>query len=173
LDNTLRRVGRSRTARDLMAALALAALASAATADIWECVDESGNKRFTNIRAEAKGCKLLNVGPPNTVPGVQPRQKSAPAPKPAAAAPAGFPKVDADTQRERDGDRRRILERELANEEKLLLEARKDLAEQEAIRLGSERNYQRVLDRLEPYRRRVRLHEDNVANLRRELGGLR
>jgi len=39
--------------------------------------------------------------------------------------------------------------------------------------LGSERNYQRVLDRLEPYQRKVKLHEDNIANLRRELAGSR
>jgi hypothetical protein len=39
------------------------------------------------------------------------------------------------------------------------------------MRLGSERNYQRVLDRLEPYQRKVKLHEDNIANLRRELAG--
>ena len=41
----------------------------------------------------------------------------------------------------------------------------------EVQRLGSERNYQRVLERLEPYKKKVKLHEDNVANLRRELAG--
>jgi phage shock protein A len=81
--------------------------------------------------------------------------------------------VDGDTQRSRDAERRRILEQELANEQKLLDEARKELAEQESQRLGSERNYQRMLDRLEPYKKRVKLHEDNVANLRRELASAR
>jgi hypothetical protein len=145
-------------------ALLLALLAPAASAEIWECVDESGNKRFTNIKSEAKGCKLLNVGPPNTVPGVKP-----PPGKTASTSPPGFPKVDADTQRGRDAERRKILEQEFASEEKLLAQARKDLTEQESIRLGSERNYQRVLDRLEPYKKKVKLHEDNVANLKREL----
>lgn len=145
-------------------ALLLALLPPAASAEIWECVDESGNKRFTNIKSEAKGCKLLNVGPPNTVPGV----KSPPG-KTASTSPPGFPKVDADTQRGRDAERRKILDQELASEEKLLAQARKDLTEQESIRLGSERNYQRVLDRLEPYKKKVKLHEDNVANLKREL----
>lgn len=135
-----------------------------AAADIWECVDESGNKRFTNVKAEAKGCKLLNVAPPNTV--------SAPPGKPqgkTAARPPDFPKVDGDTQKLRDNDRRKILDQELANEQKLLDQAKKELAEQESQRLGSERNFQRVLERLEPYKKKVKLHEDNVANLKREL----
>jgi phage shock protein A len=79
--------------------------------------------------------------------------------------------VDGDTQKLRDNDRRKILEQELANEQKLLEQARNELAEQDSMRLGSERNYQRVLDRLEPYKKKVKLHEDNIANLRRELAG--
>lgn len=139
-------------------------IAGTARADIWECVDESGNKRFTNIRSEAKGCRMLHVSPPNTVPATKPQ---------ARATPPGFPRVDGETQKQRDIDRRKILEQELANEQKLLEQARKELAEQDSMRLGSERNYQRVLDRLEPYRKKVKLHEDNIANLRRELAGSR
>jgi len=132
-------------------------------AEIYECVGADGQKIFTNIKSEAKGCKAMNIVP-NTVAG--------PKPKAQTKGPANFPRVDATTQKRRDAERRRILELELANEEKLLKEAKKDLADQEAIRLGSERNYQRVLDRLEPYKKRVKLHEDNVANLRKELANL-
>lgn len=142
-----------------------------AAADIWECVDDSGNKRFTNIQSEAKGCKLLAVSAPNVV--APPAKSSAKAPAKAAPRPADFPRVDGDTQKQRDNDRRRILDQELSNEQKLLDQARKELAEQESMRLGSERNYQRVLDRLEPYKKKVKLHEDNVANLRRELAGIK
>jgi hypothetical protein len=151
--------------------LLLALSASQAAADIWECVDESGNKRFTNIQAEAKGCKLLAVSTPNVV--APPAKAPAKAQAKAAPRPADFPKVDGDTQKQRDNDRRRILDQELANEQKLLEQARKDLEEQESMRLGSERNYQRVLDRLEPYKKKVKLHEDNIANLRRELAGIK
>ena len=139
-----------------------ALLAGTAYADIWECVDGSGNKRFTNIRSEAGGCRMLDVGPTNTVPGGKAQ---------ARAAPPGFPKVDGETQKQRDNDRRKILEQELANEQKLLEQARNELAVQDSMRLGSERNYQRVLDRLEPYQKKVKLHEDNITNLRRELAG--
>ncbi|MGE5522695.1 MAG: DUF4124 domain-containing protein [Rhodospirillaceae bacterium] len=154
--------------RTLILALLLGACASSLRAEIWECTDEGGNRRFTNIKAEARGCKQLNVGPINSVP---------PPPKPAAKAPAAtpsnFPKVDAQTQQQRDIDRRKILEQELTNEQKLLEQAKKELAEQESIRQGNERNYQRVLDRLEPYQKRVQLHENNIANLKKELSGLR
>ena len=139
-------------------------IAGTARADIWECVDESGNKRFTNIRAEARGCRLLHVSPPNSVPATKPQPR---------ATPPGFPRVDGETQKQRDIDRRKILEQELPNEQKLLEQARNELAVQDSMRLGSERNYQRVLDRLEPYQRKVKLHEDNIANLRRELAGSR
>ena len=145
--------------------------ASAALADIYECVDANGSKRFTNIKAEAKGCKVLNISPTNTVPS--PAGSSGSGRASATPTPPSFPRVDANTQRERDLDRRRILEQELASERKLLDQARRDLTEQESIRLGSERNYQRVLDRLEPFKKKVRLHEDNVNNLNKELRGLR
>ena len=150
--------------RNLVLALLLTFAAFAVRAEIYECIDQSGNKRFTNIGSEAKGCKPMNIAPPSAA------SKSKPA---ARSAPANFPSVDAQTQKQRDADRRRILEQELANEQKLLEQAQKDLAEQEAIRLGSERNYQRVLDRLEPYKKKVKLHEDNIANLKKELANSR
>jgi len=149
--------------KNLVLLMILSCAAGTLRAEIYECVDAGGNKRFTNIKSEAKGCKLMDIVP-NTV--------SAPKPKTETKGPANFPRVDAKTQKQRDSDRRRILEQELVNERKLLDEAKKDLADQEAIRLGSERNYQRVLDRLEPYKKRVKLHEDNVANLQKELANL-
>lgn len=154
--------------RIFLVALLFAAYAPALHADIYECIDPDGNRLFTDNpkTAKAKGCKVLIVSPTNTVPSPKPQGK-------AVATPSNFPRVDTDTQRQRDSDRRRILEQELGNEEKLLGQARKELAEQESVRLGSERNYQRVLDRLEPYKKKVKLHEDNVASLRRELAGVK
>ena len=144
----------------------IAWVALGAHAQIYECVDASGNKRFTNIKSEAKGCRPLDVGPINTVPAYKPPAKAAPT-------PPNFPKVDAATQCERDSDRRRILEQELANEQKQLAAAQKALAEQEAVRNGDERNYQRVLDRLEPYQKKVKQHENNIESLKKELANLR
>jgi len=164
--------GRGLRLRSLTRNLILAGLlmlSPAVWGEIYECIEPSGGKLFTSDpkEAKAKGCKAMNLGPPNTVSGTKPQAKSSTPP------PQGFPKVDKDTQKQRDNDRRKLLEQELAREEKLLAQAKKELAEQESIRLGSEVNYQRVLNRLEPYKKKVALHENNVANLKRELAGTR
>jgi len=142
---------------------------TAVLGDIYECVEPNGGKLFTSDPKEAKvkGCKAMNLGPANTVSTAKAVGKYS------TPTPQGFPKVDKDTQKQRDNDRLKLLEQELASEEKLLAQARKDLAEQESIRLGSEFNYQRVLNRLEPYKKNVALHENNVANLKRELASVR
>ena len=156
----------------VLLAVALPRFAAADQHILYECVDQNGNKRYTNIKAESKGCKILSVGPVNTAPPAAAAKSGA---KPAASSPspANFPKVDRETQQGRDSQRRRILEQELAAEQKLLDQARKELAEQEATRLGNERNYQRVLDRIEPFQKKVKLHEDNIASLKKELSNLR
>ena len=153
--------------------LLLMGITGLARAEIYECIDSGGNKTFTNEKsaAAAAGCKAMKLPPVSSVPP-PPRQGAAGGAQ-KAATPGAFPKVDPSTQQQRDEARRKILEQELASEQKLLDQARQGLAEQEAIRLGSERNYQRVLDRLEPYKKKVALHESNVANLRKELSSLK
>lgn len=150
---------------------AVAALLSSlpAHADIFKCVDPvSGKVTYTNTKIGEKGCTLLsrdqNV---SSVPGPS-------AKKPAASAsPAEFPKVDASTQRSRDGDRRKILETELATEERALESAKKELAEQEGARSGAEKNFAKVQERLKPFQDQVELHERNVEAIRAEIAKLR
>ena len=160
--------------------LGLAALLSAAPAlaDIFKCIDEGGHVTYTNAKVGGKGCSLLSRDQPVSSMPAGPASRPAGAPSTAPAAPsasgaAGFPRVDAGTQRARDNDRRRILEDELATEQNSLAVAQKDLADQEAIRNGDERNYQRVLDRLQPFKDKVQLHERNIEALRREIANLR
>lgn len=148
---------------------ALLAAVPAVQADVmYQCIDEQGNKTFSNIKPSKNvKCTPLDLGPAASVPS----------PKPSAGAktpsPATFPKVGEDTQRARDNDRRKILENELEAEQKNLEEAKKELAEQEAVRLGNERNYQKVLDRLAPYKDKVALHERNIEAIQRELAKVR
>jgi hypothetical protein len=145
-------------------------------ADIWKCLNPNGDTLFTSDRVEAKqkGCTQITVTPNVVSP---PPPAGAAAPRTGDARPQGspgnFPKVAPQVQQQRDTDRKRILEAELTIEEKNLQDAKRDLAEQENTRLGSERNAQRMLDRIEPYQKKVKLHEDNVANLRRELSNIR
>jgi hypothetical protein len=72
------------------------------------------------------------------VAGTPPRAK--PVGAAANPSPAGFPRVQEDTQKARDTDRRHILEQELAGEQRNLEQARKELAEQEALRGSRERD---------------------------------
>ena len=143
-------------------------VATVARADVmYQCVDEDGHKTFSNIRPSGKGvrCTAMDLGPATSVPTPKPAVK--------APSPANFPKVGENAQKERDNDRRRILESELAAEQKNLEQAKRDLAEQEAIRSGDERNYQRVLDRLEPFKNKVALHERNIEAIQKELAKVR
>ena len=143
---------------------------------MYQCVDESGHKSFSNIKSSAKGskCTAMDLGTPVTVP----------APKAAAKTPtpATFPKVDDNTQKARDTDRRRILDSELATEQRNLEEAKKALVEQEAIILPSERQQYKggggisggkVEERIQPYRDKVALHERNIEAIQKEIAKLR
>lgn len=145
--------------------LLLASLAAAGVqADIYKCVDGQGRTTYKNEKPAPgeKGCTVMTRDAPvNTVPA----QK-----RPAAASsPGDFPKVDGNTQRERDNDRRKILEQELASEQKLLAAAEKALAEGEAERRGDERNYARYLERVGALRDTVKQHQSNIEKLRAEL----
>ena len=140
---------------------------------LYECVDANGARQFTNIPTNPRACKVLNIGPSGAPSTPTPGAAKSPARAPQIATPSSFPRVDRQLQQQRDSDRRRILEQELDSEEKLLAQAKKELGEQEAVRLGSERNYQRTLDRVDPFQKKVKLHEDNVANLRKEISKIR
>ncbi|HYA19591.1 MAG TPA: DUF4124 domain-containing protein [Burkholderiales bacterium] len=133
----------------------------AAKADIYKQVDENGRVTYSNV--PSKGAQKLNLEPLNTVPSGQP----------GAATPGNFPKVDAETQKNRDDVRRQILEQELSQEMAQLEEAKKRLAEAESTRIGGERNYQKYLDRTQPFRDEVAEHQKNVDALKEELAGLK
>ena len=148
-----------------------------AIADIYKCVDEAGHVTYTNNKPTGRGCNTLSRDQAvSSVPGPSVPSRTASVPSlqgGASSAGTGFPRVDPSTQKARDNDRRRILEDELTAEQKSLDAARKELEEQEAVRYGNERNYQKVLDRLQPYKDKVQLHERNIEALRREISNLR
>ena len=86
---------------------------------------------------------------------------------------AKSPRVNENTQKARDDERRRILEQELADETKQLAQAKEQLTAQEAVRNGNERNYERFLERVQPYRDAVATHERNIEAIKREIAGLK
>jgi len=135
---------------------------------IWSCRDKEGRTSVTNLKEDTVGktCRVVQQSRVQVVPAVTPSAK------PGAKPPTSFPKEDANARANAKARQRDILESELAQEEKLLAQAQKDLNEQEAVRFGDERNYARVLERLQPYKDKVELHGKNVESLKRELANL-
>jgi chromosome segregation ATPase len=127
--------------------------------EIWKCKGRDGRWTYTNDRSEAEKLKCEVVT----------RQVNV---APATKAPAGFPKESAAERSSARERQREILEKELATEETALAKAKQDLAAQEAVRSGDERNYARVETRLQPYKDSVETHEKNIEALRRELSNL-
>ena len=143
-----------------------------AQAAVYKCVDADGRVTYTNDPSLARGCKLLDSGQAvSTVPA--PVRPAAASPGTGSSTPSSFPRVSADDQRARDDGRRQVLESELTTEEAALAEAESSLAEQESIRLGNEHNYQKKLDRLQPFQDKLELHKRNIEALRREISGLK
>jgi hypothetical protein len=141
--------------------------ARAQVTEIYKCVDASGRPLYTSDKTDIAGkkCELVSREV-NVVP--------APKPAPAAKAPAsaGFPRESGSDRLAAREKQRQILERELAQEQELLAKAKKELEDQEAVRYGHERNYARVLERLQPFKDNVQAHEKNVEALKRELAHL-
>lgn len=155
-----------RTGFRLLLALPLGMCAFAQADTLYKCRDSSGAVLYTNQKGSARKCSVLSTDQPIT---------TIPAPRQAArnTTPGDFPRVDGETQRGRDGDRRRILEQELAAEQVNLDKARKSMAEGEATRLNDEKSYQKYLDRVQGLKDGVALHERNVEALKRELANLK
>lgn len=144
--------------------LIAAAPARAQVTEIFKCKSADGHWTYTNDRREAERQKCEVVTRQINV---------APAPKPSRAAPGGFPKESPADRATASARQRDILEKELAQEQAALAKAKADLAEQESVRSGNERNYARVEERLQPFKDSVETHEKNIEALRRELSNLR
>jgi hypothetical protein len=137
-------------------------LAKQAAADICKYVDRDGNLHYTNVAPE-KGWKKLSCGVGGTAAPGETDTKPGPS-------PAGFPKVDAGTQKGRDDLRRKVLSEELATEEKLLAEARVAYTNGAPPATLEERVApEKYADRIAKLRQAVALHEKNIEALKREL----
>ncbi len=123
--------------------------------------------------ARDKGCRTLEGAPVTVISSPRPRAASAASGAAATAARPAGQRVDPAEQRARDSDARRILLGELQREEERLGELLKEYNNGEPERLGSERNYQKYLDRVEELKNGiVRKQSDIEAAIRRELAKL-
>jgi hypothetical protein len=103
--------------------------------------------------------------------------------KPGSAAqpsPANFPRIDTDTQKQRDETRRKVLAAELETEQKALEQAKQDYADGESnpevfhtadgkVR----RNVVKFEEKMKKLQENVDVHEKNIQMLQKELAGIK
>ena len=143
------------------------AFAISANAEIYKRVDDEG--RVTYSSKPIKGGKKLHLEPLPTM---------APPPK-ADRGSEGFPRVNSATQHRRDDTRRKILEDELATEQKALDEARLKLKEGQdspEVSKGANgqtfRNVAKYEEKVNALQEEASSHEKNVEALKTELSHL-
>lgn len=136
---------------------------------MYKCETASGAWSYFNVPEGSTPTATRSGRPAQATTGSAPRGNAT-----GGAVSSGFPKIGAETQKVRDDLRRKVLQDELAAEEKLLAEARSAHANGAPPPLPEER------DRADKYRERIArlrqamtLHERNVEALRKELAGLR
>ncbi len=117
-----------------------------------------------------RGCKSIEGTPITVVPSLRPKAQSGGV-APTAASTTGA-KVDPNAQRNRDGERRTILEAELKKEEKALADLQKEYNGGEPERRGDERNYQKYVERTAELKANVARKEADIAALKREIAKL-
>lgn len=157
-------------------ALALAALIAAAAsigdaaADICKYADAEGAVHYSNLPPE-KGWKKL--GCTTSDGGSIPRSTNGTTTR-ATPSPAGFPRVDPDTQKGRDDVRRKVLADELSTEEKLLAETRTLYADGAPAPLPEERaDAEKYRIRIARLRQTLNVHERNIEALKKELAAIK
>jgi hypothetical protein len=141
-----------------------------AESTVYLCVDAKGNKEYTNT--PSKGCKKMSLPGLTTVSA--PKRTSASAANGAKSASAnGFPKVNEQTQKTRDSDRKQILQDELRMEEEKLAKLKAEYKGGEPERNGDEKNYAKYQERTAKMKEEVERAEKNVEALKREIGNLK
>lgn len=124
-------------------------------AEIYKCLDGTGKVTYSEKKESSSACVPVTATV-NVVPAIKPIAPTLPA----------APRLE-------QADRHAELQKKIAAQEAALAEAKQALLEQGNIRLGGEANYQRVLDRLQPYQDKVAEIEKNLVQLREELAHLK
>lgn len=165
--------------------LLVSLFSSTAFADIYKRVDADGRVTYSN--SKTKGATRLEFDPDaNTIvndnkPKNNGNNNSA---NKRTSTPEGFPKVDQETQNQRDGKRHDILQNELASEKLALEEAKKAYAEgasnPEVYRkknangtTSTFRNVPKFDEKMRALQAEVDSHQNNIDLLQKELNSLR
>jgi len=158
----------------------LAFIASpSAFAEIYKHVDADGRVTYSNIKS--KGSTRLEIDPDaNNISNDRAKAKTNNTANKRTATPDSFPRVDKDTQNQRDSKRKSILQGELDAEKAALEEAKKAYAEGESnpevYRTASGQTFRNVPKfeaKMKGLKENVDNHEKNIELLQKELDSLR
>lgn len=150
-----------------------------AFAEIYKHVDADGRVTYSNIKS--KGSTRLEIDPDaNNISNDRAKAKTNNTANKRTATPDSFPRVDKDTQNQRDSKRRSILQGELDAEKAALEEAKKAYAEGESnpevYRTASGQTFRNVPKfeaKMKGLKENVDNHEKNIELLQKELDSLR
>jgi len=154
--------------------LAFVLVSNNGLADIYKYTDSNGVTTYTNIKPEGNSkSELVISGPKSAEPSPVAREKKSSAKTPS---PANFPKVDNQTQNQRDQKRRELLMSEL-DQEKQALENAKQLYEDaqntpEVYRGANGKTFRNVAkyeEKLHVIEAEIQAHERNIELLNKEL----
>ncbi|MDE2389074.1 MAG: DUF4124 domain-containing protein [Betaproteobacteria bacterium] len=128
-------------------------LSCAVQAGVYKHVDEHGNVTYSNI--PSSNSKKIALPPLVVVPSVD----------------SGNVEERIAKRREamKIGEQREQIQSKITEEEKRLNEVKSEYKDGNPDRLGSERNYQRYLNRVEQLREEIDVREKNLNILRKEL----
>lgn len=165
----------------LLLTIVASTLASHAIAEIYKHVDADGRITYSNIKT--KGAVPLDIDPDaNVIKNNHSRSNKANsgASNGRTATPNDFPKVDKQTQSNRDGKRQEILQSELEAEKIALEQAKKAYAEGEAnpeiVRHADGktfRNMAKYNEKMNNLQADVDGHENNIKLLEKEISSLK
>ena len=128
-------------------------------AEIYKSVDAEGHATYSSM--PSKGAKKLGLPPLGHSSHPSREYASHSDRTPIHPSPSNFPKVDSNTQKIRDNTRRQILLDELATEENLLSEARRNLSTPKSD------------EKIQVLKEDVSLHDKNVSALKTELSKIK
>ena len=147
--------------------LALAAFGAHAAQDMsvyYRCPNNVFTNTITAKEADAKGCKAMEAQQPTTIPAPKLRSGAVAAPSGSAAS-----RVDAQEQKARDTDARKILQDELIKAQAQLDALQKEYNNGQPERKGDEKNYQKYLDRAADLKASIARTESDISAITREL----
>ncbi len=154
-------------------------LSNYAFAEIYKHVDADGRITYSNIKS--KDATRLEIDPDaNTISNDRVKGTASGITNKRTATPEGFPRVDTDTQNQRDNKRKEILQSELAAEKVALEEANMAYAEGEShpevYKTASGQTFRNVAkfqEKMKNLKANVDNHQKNIELLQRELDSLR